>query len=110
MNKAKPTMMKLMMDARNFPYFTAPHAKSSKLFTSAAFIAGFKIIGVIMSATKELTIAVKAAPITTATAKSTTLPLIKNALNSFSITSFVLYLMVQIYDFLVYSTQSPVFF
>ena len=38
-----------------------------------------------MSFTNESTIALKAAPMITATAKSTTFPRIKNALNSFNI-------------------------
>src|SRR5215475_638044 len=40
--------------------------------------------GIKMSLTKDVTMAPKAAPMTTATARSTTLPRIKNALKSFS--------------------------
>jgi len=43
------------------------------------------IIGVIISLTKELTTAPKAPPITTPTARSTTLPLIINFLNPWNI-------------------------
>src|SRR5690606_28459415 len=41
--------------------------------------------GIRMSLTKEVTILLKAAPITTPTARSTTLPRMANALNSFSV-------------------------
>jgi hypothetical protein len=43
------------------------------------------MIGMITSPTSELTMAPKAAPMMTPTARSTTLPFIANSLNSFSI-------------------------
>ena len=47
-----------------------------------AFKAGFKSAGVMISSTKEVTILPNAPPITTPTAKSTTLPFTANSLNS----------------------------
>jgi hypothetical protein len=51
-------------------------------FAPTAFNAGVRIRGVIMSFTNEDTIALKAAPIITATAKSITFPFKANALKS----------------------------
>jgi hypothetical protein len=57
--------------------------KNSPLKSGVFVIAEIK--GVNMSATKDETIVPKAAPITTPTARSTTLPLSKNFLKSLSI-------------------------
>ena len=62
------------------------HIFNSAIFsTPAAFKAGFKISGVMISFTNEVTIAPNAAPIITATARSTTFPRRRKAFNSFNI-------------------------
>ena len=66
------------MAAKDLPYLTAPQASLSISATPAALVAGVKINGVIISSTKELMMPPKAAPITTATDSSITLPLIAN--------------------------------
>ena len=53
--------------------------------TFAAFKAGFKMSGVMMSSTNEVMMAPKAPPTITATAKSSILPLNKKAFKSFNI-------------------------
>ena len=53
--------------------------------TFAASKAGFKISGVMISLTSDVTIAPKAVAMITPTARSTTLPRSKNALRSFNI-------------------------
>ncbi|MNL80668.1 hypothetical protein D3C87_2075760 [compost metagenome] len=58
---------------------TVSWARSDKL---AAFSAGVRIAGVMMSSTRDLIMLLKAPPITTPTARSITLPFIANSLNS----------------------------
>lgn len=78
--------MKLIMADIKTPYFTVPKTVSSSSFVRcAASSAGLSINGVITSSINELTIFPKAAPITTPMARSITLPLMANALNSFKI-------------------------
>ena len=57
----------------------------------AAFKAGVKIAGVIISSTIDFTILPKAPPITTPTARSITLPFMANVLNSFMNPIFILF-------------------
>ena len=80
-----PMTRKLITALRKFPYATPFQVNSAILSTPAALKAGFKISGVIISFTNEVTIAPKAAPIITATAKSTTFPRSKKFFNSFKI-------------------------
>src|SRR6185312_8806458 len=75
--------IKLITAARNFPYVMAPHFSSAISFNPSLSSIGANIAGVMMSVTNEETIAVNAAPIITATARSITLPFIAKALKSF---------------------------
>src|SRR5690606_20056372 len=67
---------------RKLPYFTPFQLRSAILSAFTALKAGFRRRGVITSSTSEVTICPKAAPIITPTARSITLPLKANCLNS----------------------------
>ena len=89
-NIANATMIKLMRIVRNEPYFIATSFQVTpwRFHTSAeksTFPKANPIAGIIRSSTREVTIFPNAAPITTQTARSTTLPFIANSLNSLSI-------------------------
>src|SRR6201999_3042891 len=59
---------------RKSPYLIAPPWRCSTRNEKSGLLTMAEISGLMISATKALTIAVKAAPMTTATARSTTLP------------------------------------
>src|SRR5437762_14025077 len=84
-NRINAITINLMTADKNTPYFTEPQTNLSMSVAPMAFKAGVNNNGVITSSTKDEIIAANAAPITTATARSTTLPFMANSLNSLNI-------------------------
>ncbi len=89
-NIANATMRKFTSTVRNDPYFkvTGSHiiaGSESVSVEKSIFPNTQPIAGIIKSSTREVTILPNAAPITTQTARSTTLPFIANSLNSLTI-------------------------
>ena len=75
-------MMKSIIDCMKSPYLIPQKDQSSAKLTEPN---NLPIHGMMMYWTRDVTILLNAAPITTAIAKSKTLPLSANSLNSFNI-------------------------
>src|SRR6266705_4785003 len=84
-NRINAITINLITADKNTPYFTEPQTNLSMSLAPMAFKAGVNNNGVITSSTKDEIIAANAAPITTATARSMTLPFMANSLNSLNI-------------------------
>ena len=97
-----PTMMKLITALKKLPYAIPFHDNLERFSTLAALTTGLRISGVMISLTSEVMIALKAAPITTATARSRTLPLNKKSLSSLIILTMnpFFYLLLIVYPIL----------
>ena len=81
----KDIIKKFTIVVMKFPYFIEALPTVSTISEQSIFPIRIEIHGIIISSTSDVTIFWKAAPITTPTARSTTLPFIANSLNSFSI-------------------------